>query len=51
MMAVGLTARLRSCVYSCTRDGEVFGTHDGGTTWREYPLPTGTLEVRAIACG
>jgi photosystem II stability/assembly factor-like uncharacterized protein len=51
MMAVGLTARQPGGVYSCTRDGEVFGTHDGGTTWREYPLPTGTLEVRAIACG
>ena len=50
-MAVGLTARQPTCVYGCTRDGEVFGTHDGGATWREFPLPTGTQEVRAIACG
>ena len=51
MMAVGLTARQPSCVYGCTRDGEVFGTHDDGASWRAYPLPTGTQEVRAIACG
>lgn len=51
MMAVALTARQPSCVYSCTRDGEVFGTHDGGAMWRAYPLPTGTQEVRALACG
>jgi len=51
MMAVALTARQPTCVYGCTRDGEVFGTHDGGATWREFPLPTGTQEVRALACG
>jgi len=51
MMAVALTARQPACVYCCTRDGEVFGTHDGGATWREYPLPSGTQEVRALACG
>jgi photosystem II stability/assembly factor-like uncharacterized protein len=51
MMAVGLTARQPTCVYGGARDGEVFGTHDGGATWREYPLPTGTQEVRALACG
>ena len=51
MMAVALTARNPACVYCCTRDGEVFGTHDGGTAWHEYPLPAGTKEVRAAACG
>jgi len=51
MMAVALTARQPTCVYGCTRDGEVFGTHDDGATWREFPLPTGTHEVRALACG
>jgi photosystem II stability/assembly factor-like uncharacterized protein len=51
MMAVALTARQPTYAYCCTRDGEVFGTHDGGTTWREAPLPPGTQEVRALACG
>jgi len=51
MMAVALTARQPTYAYCCTRDGEVFGTHDGATTWREYPLPSGTQEVRALACG
>jgi photosystem II stability/assembly factor-like uncharacterized protein len=51
MMGVGLTARDPNCIYGCTRDGEVFGTHDGGAKWQEYPLPSGTREVRAIACG
>jgi photosystem II stability/assembly factor-like uncharacterized protein len=51
MMAVALTARQPTCVYGCTRDGEVFGTHDDGATWGEFPLPTGTQEVRALACG
>jgi photosystem II stability/assembly factor-like uncharacterized protein len=51
MMAVALPARQPTYAYCCTRDGEVFGTHDGGTTWREYPLPSGTQEVRALACG
>jgi hypothetical protein len=51
MMAVALTARQPTCVYACTRDGEVFGTHDDGATWGEFPLPTGTQEVRALACG
>jgi photosystem II stability/assembly factor-like uncharacterized protein len=51
MMAVALTARQPTCVYDCTRDGEVFGTHDDGATWGAFPLPTGTKEVRALACG
>jgi photosystem II stability/assembly factor-like uncharacterized protein len=51
MMAVALTDRQPTCVYCGTRDGEVFGTHDGGATWGAYPLPTGTQEVRALACG
>jgi photosystem II stability/assembly factor-like uncharacterized protein len=51
MMAVALTGRQPRCVYCCTRDGEVFGTHDAGATWGAYPLPTGAQEVRALACG
>jgi photosystem II stability/assembly factor-like uncharacterized protein len=51
MMAVALTARQPAYIYCCTRDGEVFGTHDGGGTWGAYPLPSGTREVRALACG
>src|SRR5262249_2019593 len=34
-----------------SRFGQVFGTHDGGRTWREDPLPPGVKDVYAIACG
>jgi hypothetical protein len=28
----------------------VFGTQDGGKTWRESRLPEGVLDVYALAC-
>ena len=37
-------------VYFCTRKGQVFGTHDGGTTWKEHPLPEGGQDVISVAC-
>jgi hypothetical protein len=31
--------------------GEVFGTQDGGESWREMPLPQGVQHIYALACG
>ncbi len=30
--------------------GQVFGTHDGGTPWKEHALPEMVGNVKAIAC-
>ena len=38
-------------VYVAARYGEVFGTQDGGATWRETPLPPGIQHIYALACG
>ena len=38
-------------VYVAARYGEVFGTQDGGATWRETPLPQGVQHIYALACG
>jgi photosystem II stability/assembly factor-like uncharacterized protein len=51
MMAVALTARQPAVIYCAARDGEVFGSHDDGATWRACPLTAGTQEVRTLACG
>ena len=37
-------------VYFCTRRGQVFGTHDGGNTWKEHLLPVSAQSVKAVAC-
>jgi hypothetical protein len=33
-----------------SRCGQVFGTPDGGRTWRESRLPEGVEDVYALAC-
>jgi photosystem II stability/assembly factor-like uncharacterized protein len=38
-------------VYIAARYGEVFGTQDGGESWRETPLPQRVQHVYALACG
>ena len=50
MMAMGLHAKDPAQVFCATRGGQVFGTQDGGATWREYPLPDGVADVYAVAC-
>jgi photosystem II stability/assembly factor-like uncharacterized protein len=50
MMAVALHAKDADQVYCATRSGQVFGTQDGGRSWRDYPLPAGTQDVYALAC-
>lgn len=49
MMAVAPSPRDPGVVYSCARKGQVFGTLDGGATWRETPLPQGCTAVMALA--
>jgi len=48
MMAATVNARDPSRVYCVSRCGEVFGTEDGGTLWREYRLPENVQDVYAI---
>jgi photosystem II stability/assembly factor-like uncharacterized protein len=51
MMAVALHPRDPDQVHGVSRTGQVFGTADGGRTWREDRLPAGVQDVYAIACG
>ena len=37
-------------VYFCSRRGQVFGTHDGGATWKEHRLPESASDVISVAC-
>jgi photosystem II stability/assembly factor-like uncharacterized protein len=49
MMSLALHPRDAAQVYCVSRCGQVFGTRDGGKSWRESPLPVD--DVYAIACG
>lgn len=51
MMAVALHPSDARRVYCASRTGQVFGTEDGGATWREDRLPEGVQDVYALACG
>ncbi|HEY3064954.1 MAG TPA: hypothetical protein VGL09_04135 [Methylomirabilota bacterium] len=50
MMAVALHPADPDQMYCATRSGQVFGTKDGGATWREHRLPDGARDVYTIAC-
>ncbi len=47
---VGVNNRDPGQVYFCTRQGQVFGTHDGGDSWKEHVLPETAKDVESIAC-
>ena len=51
MMAVALHQRDPEQVYCASRSGQVFGTRDGGRTWRADRLPEAVEDVYAVACG
>jgi photosystem II stability/assembly factor-like uncharacterized protein len=51
MMAVAPHPRDPDQVHCVSRCGQVFGTRDGGRTWREHRLPAGVQDTYAIACG
>ena len=50
MMGLALHPRDPDRAYCVSRTGQVFGTEDGGRAWREDRLPSGVLDVYAIAC-
>ena len=47
---IAVNDRAPEQVYFCTRKGQVFGTHDGGSTWQGHDLPEIAANVKAIAC-
>lgn len=51
LMSVGLHHSDPKQVYVAARYGEVFGTQDGGESWRDMPLPQGVQHIYALACG
>jgi photosystem II stability/assembly factor-like uncharacterized protein len=51
MMAMALHPRDPDQVHCVSRSGQVFGTVDGGRTWREDRLPGSVQDVYAAACG
>lgn len=51
MMAVRLDPRAPDRIYCAARDGQVFGTPDGGQTWQTHPLPEKAKEIRGLAVG
>jgi photosystem II stability/assembly factor-like uncharacterized protein len=51
LMSVALHHGDAKQVYIAARYGEVFGTADGGDSWRETPLPAGVQHIYALACG
>lgn len=51
MMAVAVSRQDPQCVYGVNSIGQVFGTQDGGATWKEFLLPAGLRNVYALACG
>ena len=50
MMAVALHPTDAERVYCVSRTGQVFGTEDGGRSWREHRLPEGVEDIYALAC-
>ena len=38
-------------VWCATRQGDVYGTVDGGATWLELPLPTGGRDIYSLVSG
>ena len=51
LMSVSLHPSDPKQVYIAARYGEVFGTQDGGETWRETPLPSDVQHIYALSCG
>jgi photosystem II stability/assembly factor-like uncharacterized protein len=49
MMTVAAHPRDPARVYCAARGGQVFGTEDGGASWREHQLPGGVHDVYAVA--
>ncbi|HEV8439312.1 MAG TPA: hypothetical protein VGT40_14565 [Methylomirabilota bacterium] len=50
MMSMAVHAKDPNQIYCASRGGQVFGTPDGGASWREYRLPDGVQDVYAVSC-
>jgi photosystem II stability/assembly factor-like uncharacterized protein len=51
LMCVTIDRADRKRIYCATRCGQVFGTEDEGSSWREYTVPPNVVgRVRAVAC-
>jgi photosystem II stability/assembly factor-like uncharacterized protein len=50
MMAVSLHPGDPNQIYSVARQGQVFGTRDGGKSWKEWRLPEDVKDIYAVAC-
>jgi photosystem II stability/assembly factor-like uncharacterized protein len=48
LMNIGPSPSSPDRVYCAARQGQVFGTEDGGATWRTLPLPAGVSGVYAV---
>ncbi len=48
LMNIGPSPSSPDRVYCAARRGQVFGTEDGGATWRTLPLPDGVSGVYAV---
>jgi photosystem II stability/assembly factor-like uncharacterized protein len=51
IMAIALDPRDPLVVHCAARGGQVFGTRDGGLSWKDTPLPEGSLGTYALAAG
>ena len=51
LFGISFDQRHPSTMYCASMDGEVFGSHDGGDTWASHPLPQGSTQIYALACG
>lgn len=51
LMALALHPADARQVYFAAKAGEVFGTRDAGESWAELPIPPGSGDVFALACG
>ena len=49
LMIIAESPRNPDRVYCATRKGQVFGTEDGGRSWREFQLPDGVEGVYGLA--
>ena len=49
MMHIGQSAETPDRLYCGARRGQVFGTEDGGKSWRELPLPADVEGLYAVA--
>ena len=50
MMSVAVAGSDPGRIYCASRCGQVFGSEDGGASWREYRLPEDVKDVYAVAC-